>query len=96
VLDLGKVGIRVAVVNESVQVIGGVPDAFLSAFEFAELPFLLQDKSHGLVGVVQPIELGDRGVNLVIEVAELRGSLPLLVPGGHEFIPLIDVPQGLL
>src|SRR5208282_981817 len=91
--DLGEIGVRVAVVHQRIQVIGGSPDAFLTPFELAKLLFLPEGKSQRLVRMIQPVELHNTRVSLLIIIAELRRIFSLPIPRRHEVIPLIDMFQ---
>ena len=90
VFQLRKIGVGIGVVDQLVEVFGGLPDPHLAAVEAKVFRTLGEGEFVGLVGVVQPVELpnGRPGVGFV--VAELPGLLfgidadgRLLLPGGH-------------
>ena len=61
VLDLGEVDVGVAVVDERVQVLQGLPHAHRPAVEREVLALLPEDELHRLVRVVLPVELAHGG-----------------------------------
>src|SRR5580698_5463028 len=90
-LDLGEVGIGVAVVDERVEVVGGLPDAFPAAVQAEKFLALCQDKVEGLMRVVLSIEFGHAGVGLSVVVAELFLGLSLFVAAGNEIVPVVEM-----
>ena len=69
-LDLRKVGVRIAFVNQRIQVFSHLPDTFLATIQAAVLGFLLDDKIECLAGMILAIELGDGGVCVGFVVAK--------------------------
>src|SRR6476659_8510653 len=89
-LDLGEIGVGIAVVDQRVEVVGHLPDAFLAALQRAVFRFLRDYKIVGLVGVVLAIELGDLGIGVGFVVAEFFFGFALAVAGGYEIVPVVD------
>ncbi len=91
VLQLGHVGVRVAVVDQLVQVLGGLPDPHLHPVETQEFALLGLDEFMGLIEVIQPVKLAHGGPGIGLVVAEFGFLLVRVVShrglfgrgGGH-------------
>jgi len=55
-LDLRKVGVRIAFVNQRVQVFSHLPDTFLAAIQAAIFRFLVDDKIECLACMILAID----------------------------------------
>src|SRR5260221_1659844 len=69
-LDLRKVGVRIAFVNQRIQVFSHLPDTFRPAIQTAIFRFLVDDKIECLAGMILAIELRDGGVCVGFVIAE--------------------------
>ena len=69
-LDLRKVGVRIAFVNQRVQVFSHLPDTFLAAIQAAVLGFLFDNKIECLAGMILAIELRHGGVCVGFVIAK--------------------------
>jgi hypothetical protein len=90
VLDLREIGVRVAVVDQRIQVLHRLPDAHLPPRLQQVLALLPQDESQRLVSVVEPIELFDAGPDVRAVVAEAGFGLLDIV--GR--LPVVQVGKG--
>jgi hypothetical protein len=96
VLDLGEVGIGVAVVDEGVEEFGGLPDGLLALLEGEVLLLFAEDVVDGLVLVVEAVELGYAGRGLGVIYAELFLALALFIASGEKAVPFFEVVQGVV
>src|SRR5271170_7091705 len=92
-LDLGQVGIRIAVIDESIEKLGGLPDALLTFVQAEVLLLFRENVVDRLVLVIQPIKLGDPGVRFRVILPKLLLGLAFLVAAGKKLIPLFHVFQ---
>jgi len=91
VLDLGEVGVRVAVVDQGVEKLGGFPDGFLALLEREVLFLFAEDVVDGLVLVILAVELGYSGRGLGVVYAEFFLTLALFVASGEKAVPFFEV-----
>ena len=92
-LDLREVCVRIAVVDERIEKLGGLPNAFF-AFIQAEVLFLFRhDIVERLVLMVQPVELRDTWRCLLVILTKLGLALPLLITASQEVIPFVNIFQ---
>src|SRR5262245_46557388 len=92
--NLREVGIRIALVNQRVEILGHLPDRLFAALQAAIFHLLLQHKVQRLVGVILAVELGDRGIGISVVVAELFFRLAGLIPALDKIIPILELLQG--
>src|SRR5215475_12424918 len=90
-LDLRNVGIRVAVVDQRIQILRHFPDALLAALQAAIFGLLLDDEIESLLGVVQAIKLGDRGIRISLVITELFFRFALTIAGSYEIVPIVEL-----
>ena len=64
VLQLGEIGVRVAVVDQRVEEFCGFPNPHLLLAETQILLLLFSDEIIGLMGVVLPIKLSNAGAGI--------------------------------
>src|SRR5579859_954231 len=93
-LDLAQVGVRIAFIHQSIQVLGHLPDALLSSLQAAVLRFFLQHKIQSLVRVVLPVELRDRWVRVGTIVPELLFRFSRLIASRYKIIPIVEFFKG--
>src|SRR6267154_634673 len=95
-LNLGKVGIRIAIVHQGVEEFGGFPDRLLPLPQAEVLLFLCQHIVDRHVLVVQAVELGDAGSHGCVVLAKLLFAFAFLIAALEELIPLIKILQWLV
>ena len=93
-LDLGEIGVGIAVVDQRVEKLGRLPDGLLAPGQAEVLLFLAQHVVDGLVLVVQAVELGDAGRGGRVVHAELFLGPAFLVPAFEKLIPFFEIMQG--
>src|ERR1700736_6230012 len=92
-LDLGELGVWIALVDQGVEKFHCLPDAHLGAVPGEELFFLVQNEIARLVSVILAIKLANtRGRGLAI-IAEFVGFFLLGVASLDEVIPLFQAPE---
>src|SRR5215510_15769252 len=69
--DLRQRQIGVAVVNQGIQKINRFPDAHLGLVELAVFGLFGEDEIERLVGMIEPVQLSDRGAGFGLVVAEV-------------------------
>ena len=94
VLDLGEIGIGVAVVHQGVQILGHFPNAFLVSIQAAIFRLLAEDKIKRLVGVVLTVKFRYGGIGVGLIVAEFLFRFAFTVAGGYKLVPLVQVLEG--
>jgi hypothetical protein len=92
-LNLGEVGIRIAVVDQGVEIVGHFPDALFAAVQGAILSLLFDDKIECLVSVILAVELGYGGIGVGLIVAELVLGLALAIADGDKVVPIVELLQ---
>ena len=93
VLDLGQVGIRVAVVDQRVEELHRLPDPHLPVIPRHVLPLLGQDEVQRLIPVIQPVELPHRGADIRPVIPKRRRLSGLRIALLEERFPLIEAGQ---
>ncbi len=93
-LDLSQVGIRVAVIHQRVEIVRHVPDALFAASEAGILVLLARNEIECLVGMVLAIELRNRGIGILLVIAEFFFRFALAITGGDEIVPFVQVFHG--
>src|SRR5262249_26955421 len=91
VLELGKVGIGVAVINESIEIFGGLPDALLPARQGEILLFLFQHIVDSLILMIEPVELRDSWSRFFVVLPELRFRFAFFVAALNEIVSLFQI-----
>jgi hypothetical protein len=91
VLDLREVGVRVAVIDESVEELGGLPNGLLTFLEGKVLLLFAEDVLNGLVLVVLAVELCYARRDGGIILAEFFLAFALFVAAGEKTIPFFKV-----
>ena len=93
VLDLGQVGIGVAVVDQRVEELHRLPDPHLPLVLRQVLPLLGPDEVERLMSMIQPVELADARADIRPVIAERRLLIGLRIPFLQERFPLVQVSQ---
>lgn len=105
VFQLGEIGIRIAIIDELVEIFHGFPDAHGSPIETEVFAFFLLDEFKSLEAMVEPVEFTDGRAGIRFVIAELFLFLVgisrleslcagLGIAGFQEFFPLFEVGQG--
>ena len=91
VLNLRKIGIGITLVHQCVEIIQRLPDAHRAALLRQVLLLFLAHEIHGLMRVVEPVELAHPGRRSVVVLAEVFLFLVLLIALSDEIVPLLEV-----
>jgi hypothetical protein len=93
VLGLGQVGVRIAVVYQGVEVVGGFPDALLPAIQAEVFFFFAESVGEGLFFVVEAVKLRDPWICLGIVLAKLGLGFALFVAALEKVVPVIKLKE---
>src|SRR5882762_596654 len=94
-LDLREVSIRIAVIDQSVQVFRRFPNALLAAHQAEVLLLFAQHKADCLLLVIRAVELRHTRVCLGVILAEVEFRLSFFVSTLQEVLPLIQIGKGV-
>src|SRR5579859_3834633 len=78
-LDLGEVGIGIAVIDQLIEKLRRFPDRLLALLQAEIFGFLAQNVIEGHVSMVLPVELGDTRARLFVIDTKLFLALAFLV-----------------
>jgi hypothetical protein len=94
-LDLGKIGIRIARIHQRIEVLGGLPDASLPPLQRKVLGAFSHHEIQRLVSVILAVKLSDAWIGVLGVVAELFLGLARPISPSYKIIPLIQVLERL-
>ena len=94
VFHLRQVGVRIAVVDQRIQILTGLPDGLLAARQAEVFLLLAQDVRDGLLLVVDPIELRHPGIRLLVVLAKLFLRFAFLIAPFKKFVPVFETFHG--
>ena len=95
VLDLGEIGIGIAVVDQGVQEFGGFPHRLFALLQAEVFLLLAEHVIDRLVFVIQAVELRHAGLCLGVVHAKLFLAAALFVAAFEEFVPLFQIVERL-
>ena len=89
-LNLREVRIRIAVVDQGIQVIQGRPDAHFAALQGQKLGLLGPHKIKRLMSMVLAVKFGYRRIRVRLIVSEFLFRFSLLVARSNKVVPIVD------
>src|SRR5450432_4814844 len=95
-LDLREVGVRVAVIDQRVEIFRRFPNAFLAPRQAEVLLLFTEHVVNRLLLVIQSVKFRHAGVGVRVILAEFGFGLALLVSTLEEVLPLIQIRKWVL
>jgi hypothetical protein len=86
-LNLAQLRVRIAIIDEGVEKLQGLPDAHLPFPQWKEFPLFRQHKIERLMAVIEPVEFADSGPDFLAIIAEGIFLFGWNIRGLHRGIP---------